>query len=141
MSIFASYDNPKLLVMDDNKYIILIAEDTDSNYLLLETILKHKYKLIRAINGKEAVQICQEVNPDLILMDIRMPEMDGLEATQLIRQFNHEVTIFALTAFAFDHDKRNALDAGCNGFITKPINIADLKATIQKCFEKSPVIQ
>lgn len=116
----------------DNEYTILIAEDTESNYLLLNTILKKEYTLFRAKNGKEAVQIHEEKHPDMILMDIQMPEMDGLEATRLIRKVDKDIIILALTAYAFDHDKRNALEAGCNGFITKPINIADLKLTIHE---------
>lgn len=119
----------------DDKHSILIAEDTESNYLLVNTILKKEYNTSWAKNGKEAVHMCKETHPEMILMDIRMPEMDGLEATRLIREFDKDVIILALTAFAFDHDKRNALAIGCNGFITKPINIANLKATILEYFK------
>lgn len=116
----------------DNKYTILIAEDTDSNYLLLNTILKKEYTLLRAYTGKEAVEKYLEFHPDMILMDIQMPEMDGLEATRIIRTKDKNVIILALTAFAFDHDRHNALEAGCNNLITKPINIANLKNTIKE---------
>lgn len=116
----------------DNKYIILIAEDTDSNYLLLNTILKQEYTLFRAYTGKEAVEKHLEFHPDMILMDIQMPEMDGLEATRLIRAKDKDVVILALTAFAFNHDRYNALEAGCNNLITKPINIVNLKNTIKE---------
>ena len=99
---------------------ILIAEDNDSNYLLLTHILK-TYILTRAVNGEEAVQIAKDGDYDLILMDIRMPVLDGYCATRYIREFNKEIPIIALTANAFDSDREKALAEGCNDYITKPI--------------------
>ena len=116
----------------ENRPFILVAEDTDSNFLLISTLLKKEYSLQRAINGVEAVNICRESSPDLILMDIRMPEMDGLQATREIRQFNTDVPIVALTAFAFEQDRLNALNAGCDGFLTKPLSINELKESIKR---------
>lgn len=109
---------------------ILIAEDTDSNFLLLNIVLRKKYNLIRAYNGLEAVELYQSNKPDLILMDIKMPIMDGLEATREIRKTNSVVPIIALTANAFDSDKQKAIDAGCNGYMAKPIVAAELNAMI-----------
>lgn len=119
-------------ITGDSKPLVLVAEDTDSNYLLISTVLRKEYSLQRAINGEEALSMCRELSPDIILMDVRMPKMDGLEATRQIRQFNMSVPIIALTAFAFEQDRQNALNAGCDDFLTKPVSITGLKNTIIK---------
>ena len=110
---------------------ILIAEDNDSNYMLVRHILKG-YDLVHVINGAEAVKIMKEQNFDMILMDMKMPEMDGLEATRCIREFNPIIPIIAVTANAFDSDKMNAFEAGCNEFVTKPLRKADLLTVVEK---------
>ena len=111
---------------------ILIAEDEDSNYFVLEILLRQLTvaKVSRAVNGIEAVNYCK-ANPDtsLVLMDIKMPEMDGLEATQRIREFNSTIPIIAVTAFAMTGDEQKALNAGCNEYVSKPIS---MKALLQK---------
>ena len=101
---------------------ILIAEDNDSNYMLMQYILKSHYEFFRAKNGQEAVEKAKAETPDLVLMDIKMPIMDGLEATRLIRAAMPDMPIVALTANAFDSDRQAAFDAGCNGFLSKPVN-------------------
>ena len=111
---------------------ILIAEDTDSNFDLLNAILGRKYRLVRAKDGMEAVTMYDEVNPDLILMDIKMPNLDGLEATRIIRQLSAEVPIIAQSAYAYEHDRNAAEEAGCNDFISKPIAQEKLKEKIKK---------
>lgn len=111
---------------------ILIAEDIDCNYELLEAALGGKYKLIRALTGIEAVSLFASENPALILMDMKMPELDGIEATQIIREVSPDVPIIALTAFSYDTDRETALQAGCNDFMTKPIDAQQLKALIDK---------
>ena len=116
----------------DRVHTVLVAEDNDSNYLLLSKILGKQYNLVRALNGKEAVALFRQVRPDLVLMDIKMPEMNGIAATQVIRRADKQVAIIALTAHAFDQDKEEALQAGCNGFLTKPVHIPELKALIRK---------
>lgn len=110
------------------KATILIAEDTDSNFDLLNAILG----LVRAKDGMEAVTMYDEVNPDLILMDIKMPNLDGLEATRIIRQLSAEVPIIAQSAYAYEHDRNAAEEAGCNDFISKPIAQEKLKEKIKK---------
>lgn len=104
---------------------ILIVEDNDSNYLLAKIILK-EYQTRRAVNGVEAIEQVKGDRFDVVFMDVNMPVMDGLEATRKIREFNKDIPIFAVTAKAFDSDRMDALDAGCNGFITKPINQKEL---------------
>lgn len=108
---------------------ILIAEDNDSNYKLVSAILKD-FNLTRAINGEEAVKLTKQHKYDLILMDIRMPKMGGLEATRKIREFDKESVIIALTANAFDSDKVDAIAAGCTDFIAKPIKRKELASVI-----------
>ena len=84
-----------------------------------------------ASTGQEAVELAKENHADIILMDIRMPVMDGLEATRKIREFNSTIPILAVTAFAFESDKEKAREAGCSGFITKPISVSLLKEQIK----------
>ena len=111
---------------------ILIAEDTDSNYMLLEILLRKHYLLDRACDGLEAVEKARKEQFDLILMDIRMPNMNGIEATRSIRTFLPYIPVIAQTANAFDTDRDAALAAGCNEFITKPIGFEALNALIKK---------
>lgn len=118
--------------VETEKATILIAEDTDSNFDLLNAILGRKYRLVRARDGMEAVTMYDEVNPDLILMDIKMPNLDGLEATRIIRQLSAEVPIIAQSAYAYEHDWNAAEEAGCNDFISKPIAQEKLKEKIKK---------
>ena len=101
---------------------ILIAEDNDSNYKLEEAILKKDFDLIRAKNGKEAIKLFTTEAYDIILMDMRMPIMDGMTAVKKIREFDKHVPIIAITADAFDTDRLAAIDAGCNSFHSKPLN-------------------
>ncbi len=103
---------------------VLIAEDEDSNFVLLEKFfLDMKVNIIRAINGVEAVAICKS-NPqvDLILMDIKMPEMDGYEATERIKEFRPDLSIIAQTAYSTEADRNKAFACGCSDFISKPFD-------------------
>lgn len=118
------------------KPIILIAEDRDSNYMLISAILKNDYTLIHAWNGQEAVQIYKSKQPDIILMDMRMPIMSGEEAITEIRKGDKEIPIIAVTAFAFDQDKKRVMELGCNDYISKPINADTLKDVIIKLLNK-----
>lgn len=113
------------------KPLILVAEDTDSNFLLVSTILKSEYEVVRACDGVETVEKFFERKPDAVLMDVRMPRMDGLEATRKIRERDTVTPIVALTAFAFDSDRQKAFDAGCTDYMTKPINPSALKEKLR----------
>ena len=104
--------------------LILVAEDEDNNYELVKVVLSKRYRLLRAHNGIEAVTFCEDEHPDLIL--IRMPEMDGLDATRIIKEVNPDVPIIALSAYAFEENIREAQAAGCNGFLSKPFRVEDL---------------
>ena len=107
---------------DAERKTILIAEDMNDNYLLYKIYLEKKYNLVRAENGEEAISLFLECNPALILMDIGMPVVDGYQATEAIRQLAPNVPIVAVTAFAYDEDKRKVMSRGFNGFLPKPLN-------------------
>ena len=118
---------------------ILIAEDTDSNYILVKAILGKSYHLERAKDGMEAVTMFEELHPDLILMDMKMPNLNGLDATKIIRELSPGIPIIALTAYAYEHDRQAALDAGCNDFLTKPYTQEILKELINKYLKQTGV--
>jgi CheY-like chemotaxis protein len=109
----------------------MVTEDMDTNYSLIYTILHEDYRLIWARDGSEAVELCREQHPDLILMDIKMPNMDGYEATTQIRKFDADVPIIAITAYVFEEDRHKALDCGCTDYVTKPITSRALKDKIE----------
>ncbi|MGQ8335601.1 response regulator [Sunxiuqinia sp. A32] len=113
---------------------ILIAEDVESNYLYLSAVLsKVRAKIFWAKNGKEAVDIfLNEDGIDLILMDLQMPEMNGYEATKIIKDIKPELPIIAQTAFAMSDDREKALEAGCDDYLAKPIKSKDLLTIVGK---------
>ena len=115
----------------EHKPLILAAEDVESNYTLLRATLSKRYRLEWAKDGIEAVRMNEELHPDLILMDMKMPNLDGLQATAIIHEVS-DVPIIALTAFAFDSDRVKALEAGCVDFMTKPFTPERLYAMIEK---------
>ena len=112
----------------------LVAEDNESNYVLLAHLLK-ECTLMRAQNGKEAVEAMKSHSFDLVLMDMNMPEMDGLEATRLIRLFDKKTPIVAVTANAFYSDEVNAMEAGCSAFIAKPLKRDKILGLIKSLLE------
>ena len=115
---------------------ILVAEDNDSNYLLMTYVLKRFYEFERANNGQEAVDKALTGTFDLVLMDIKMPVMDGLEATRLIKDKMPELPIIAITANAFDSDRQLAIYSGCDEFLTKPVSSTKCLETIDKFIGK-----
>jgi CheY-like chemotaxis protein len=107
-----------------NSLKILIAEDEEISDLYISIVIKKiTREILHAKTGVEAVEYCRN-NPDIdaVLMDIKMPEMDGYEATRLIRKFNKYVFIVAQTAYGLNGDREKAIEAGCNDYITKPVN-------------------
>ena len=114
---------------------ILIAEDEESNYRYFEMILsKTKVNILHAVNGIEVVEKCKNNKIDMVLMDIKMPLMDGLEATRQIREFKKEISIIALTAFAMENDEKMSLEAGCNTYISKPVKKEKLLTILNDFF-------
>jgi PAS domain S-box-containing protein len=127
------------LIEFENPGTLLIAEDEDSNFMLLEELLSEiNINIIRAINGLEAIEICKtNKNIDLVLMDIKMPVMDGYEATKQIREFMPDLPIIAQTAYTTDIDKNKAFACGCTDFISKPIKQELLISTIKELLKKT----
>jgi CheY-like chemotaxis protein/nitrogen-specific signal transduction histidine kinase len=119
-----------------NAPLILVAEDEDSNFELVRIVLAKRYRLMRAVNGIEAVTFCEDEHPDLVLMDIRMPDMNGLDATRIIKEVNHDVPIVALSAYAFEENIREAKAAGCDEFMAKPFRVEDLIDMVEKYTNK-----
>jgi two-component system, cell cycle response regulator DivK len=129
-----SVPSPQNINPDWSNYTLLIAEDEETNFVYLHTALsKTNINVLRAKNGREAVEIVR-ITPsiDLILMDIKMPEMNGLEATKSIKSFRKDIPIIAQTAFAMDEDKRNCNAIGCDDFLAKPIRYKVLIEAIAK---------
>ncbi|GAA4114090.1 hypothetical protein GCM10022393_13370 [Aquimarina addita] len=122
-------------------YQVLVAEDEEINFLLVNSLLSrfdpYKFSIIRAGNGKEAVSIFKKNKQiDLILMDIRMPIMDGYEATTIIKKIDSSIPIIAHTAYSSDVDVQNAYHAGCDSVVSKPINLEEFKQTIINYIKK-----
>lgn len=114
---------------------ILIVEDNEKNMYLISFILKkNSYEVIETTSGEESVELAIKERPDLILMDIQLPGIDGLEATKRIRasKADGEIPIIALTSYAMTGDKERALAAGCTGYIEKPIVPETFIAEIEK---------
>jgi CheY-like chemotaxis protein len=120
--------------VDWSNKTIMIAEDEEVNFVYLQTALSMtNINIVRARNGLEAVEIAK-VNPliQLILMDIKMPKMNGLEATRSIKQFRSDVIIIAQTAFAMEEDKKNCFAVGVDDFLSKPVRFRLLFETLEK---------
>lgn len=124
-------NNNAITAMADKKSI-LIAEDNASNYKLLEAILSKSYNLLHAWEGKEAVELFAQHKPQIVLMDISMPGMDGYESTREIRKLSATVPIIGLTARAFPDDEQKGYDCGMTEYMTKPINIANLRMRLEQ---------
>jgi PAS domain S-box-containing protein len=133
--IQVSNDTKKLNNMKTTKNLkVLIVEDDDASFTLLRILLsKMNFEIERAKNGLEAVEMVKNnTDYDLILMDMKMPRMNGYDATREIRKFNKEIGIIAATADALDVDRERALSVGCDDHLAKPIDTNDLKAAINK---------
>lgn len=118
---------------------ILIVEDNEINMKLIKAILKTKgYILVEAKDGEEALQAVVREKPDLILMDIQIPKIDGLEATRRIRGMEEigNTLIIALTAHAMEGDREKILDAGCDGYIAKPIDTRTFPLEVEAVLSK-----
>ncbi|MAU00544.1 MAG: two-component system response regulator [Anaerolineaceae bacterium] len=118
---------------------ILVVEDSPMiQEILIERLLLRDYEVVAANNGQEAVELAQRERPDLILMDISLPVMDGWEATQCIRNIDNikDTPIIALTAHALIEDRNKSLELGCNDFETKPINFSQLVLKMESLLSK-----
>lgn len=130
----------KETIKRQEKLTLLVAEDNESNYLLFETILSNDYNLIHAWDGREAVDLFKQHQPNIIIMDIDMPNMDGYEATREIRKVSKTVPIIAVTAYAFASDKERIMENGFNGYVSKPVNANKLKSELKSTVDSSFIL-
>jgi PAS domain S-box-containing protein len=106
---------------------ILVVEDEEINWLYLNEILKNRVKILRAVNGKEAVELVKKHQDiDIILMDIKLPDINGLDLTRKIKSMNRRIKVIAQTAYALAGDRDSVIAAGCSGYISKPVNRDEL---------------
>lgn len=123
--------------MPDKK--ILVIEDNELNLKLVKNLLLlEKYTVLEAVNAESGLELARKEQPDLILMDIQLPGMDGLEATQILKHDDamKNIPVVALTSYAMEGDEEKALAAGCNGYISKPIDTKGFKDIISQFFYK-----
>jgi CheY-like chemotaxis protein len=118
---------------------ILVVEDNPQNMkVVLMTLKPHGYTLLQATDGEEALKVAVSDNPDLIIMDVQIPKMDGLEVTRKLRQmpsFSH-VPVIAVTAYAMKGDEEKAMEAGCSVYLPKPINTRQLPEMVAEILQK-----
>ncbi|HEX2934545.1 MAG TPA: response regulator [Bacteroidales bacterium] len=111
---------------------ILVVEDDDTNFLYISALIKKKkVQLIRSKDGLDAFFLCMTAPPDIVIMDIRLPIMNGFDSIRLIKKYEPTIPIITLTASAMNEDRMNAIDAGCDAFVTKPILPDELIGVIE----------
>ena len=119
----------------DTLSLILVAEDNDDNRLIATAILRHSgYRVIEAMSGAEAVRMAHSEHPDLILMDVGLPDMDGWTATRTLKRdaATRGILIIAFTAHALPGDRVMAREAGCDGYLAKPVELARLVREVRE---------
>ena len=123
---------------DFSDKVVLVVEDNQISYKLIHAVLiQVKTNVVLASNGKEAIEACTSGKHfDLVLMDMQMPEVDGLEATRRIKQIWPELPIIATTANTYDENARACREAGCDGFLTKPLQFSKMLELMQSFFEQ-----
>jgi hypothetical protein len=127
-----------MIKYDWSNKVILVVEDEHINYRYIQEILKRtSAEVVRAENGQEAIDIARKMPIDLILMDIKLPIMDGYEATRKIREFNPTVPIIAQTAYVMSGEEEKTKDAGCNAYLTKPLRLNVVLETIESFFSNN----
>ena len=128
-----------MMPFEDKGTILYVEDNIDNRTLVRRILLSEDYKLIEATNGAEALQVLENTKPDLILMDINMPDMDGYTLTAKIkaRPGYERVPILALTANVMRGDKEKTLEAGCDGYIQKPLDIDQLIKEVERFLARS----
>ena len=119
---------------------ILIVEDEPRNMKLMHDLLERfSYQIIEATDGEQGVALAKSSKPDLILMDIMMPKMDGLEATRLIKAdvSTNDIPVIALTSYAMKGDRERTIEAGCDAYIPKPVDIGEVLKTVAHFIRKN----
>ena len=128
---------------ETNRKRILIVEDHDLSVMLLNDFLEvHGYEILKTGQGLEAIKLAQDAKPDLILMDIQLPDLSGLDVTRLLKQDDQTkcIPVIAVTAFAMLGDKAKALESGCDAYIAKPVIVDNLVRTVDSFLSPLPPI-
>ncbi|MBN1614975.1 MAG: response regulator [Deltaproteobacteria bacterium] len=123
---------------------ILVIEDNEMNMKLMRAVMAMgKFRMLEASNADTGIRLAREHRPDLILMDIQLPDMDGLSAARIIKEnpLLREIPIIAVSGYAMHSDREKALEAGCIGYITKPFNVKELIQIIRECVYTNTVQQ
>ncbi len=118
---------------------VMVIEDNEINMKLVRSLLEiGRFNIIEAVDAETGLELAREKQPDLILMDIQLPGMDGLEATSRLKAnpSTKHIPVIALTSYAMDADKEKAQEVGCDGYISKPINTRTFLKEIEKFFKK-----
>ncbi|MFH1702182.1 MAG: response regulator [Nitrospirota bacterium] len=115
------------------KKILVVDDNNDSRELVVKVLKNQGYEMIEAIDGEEALEKAMSEKPDLILMDISIPKLNGYEVTKRLKSLEEgkEIPVVALTAHAMKGDRAKAIEAGCEGYISKPINVRELPAQVK----------
>jgi CheY-like chemotaxis protein len=123
---------------DEKKHILLVEDIEDNRDMLTRRLLRNDYRVTSAADGEEALVLASTTSPDLILMDMSLPKMDGWEVTRRLRleSATADVPIIALTAHAMNGDKERAMKAGCNDYDTKPVDLGRLLAKMKRQLEE-----
>ncbi len=122
------------------KKVLVVEDDQDNREMVLKVLKHNGYRAVEAVDGQEAIEKAEAENPDLILLDLYIPKMDGYEVTRRLkgdRDLKH-IPIIALTAHAMKGNREEALAAGCDGYIAKPINVRELPQKIEHFLMRSP---
>ena len=124
----------------NGKRILIVEDDRLSMTLLSDFLNAHGYRVLKTSDGSEAIKLARDERPDLILMDVRLPGINGFEATRLLKQDDQTkaIPVIAVTAFATAGDETKALESGCAAYITKPVNVGELLRTIRLFLSPSP---
>ncbi len=126
--------------METKEKVLVVEDNRDSRELVVKVLTARGYQVVEAMDGEEALGMVERLRPDLILMDISLPRMDGHEVTRRLKgseQFK-AIPVIALTAHAMKGDREKALAAGCDGYITKPINVRELDGQIRQFLDERP---
>lgn len=122
-----------------NNKTILVIEDNELNMKLVRSLLKmNKYTILEAADAETGIKLAREKNPDLVLMDIQLPGMDGLTATRILKS-EGDIMIIALTSHAMEGDNKKVKEAGCDGYITKPIDTRSFLQTVSDYLNGSSI--
>jgi two-component system cell cycle response regulator DivK len=125
---------------DPLRKILVVEDNQDNREMVVKALKFHGYQVIEAIDGEEAIEKAKAENPDLILLDIYLPKMDGYEATKRLKRDGRlkDIPVIALTAHAMKGNREEALAAGCDGYIPKPIDVRELPKQIQHFLKPNP---